>query len=175
MSKRVFQHPPETTGGRKYWRSLGQLADTPEFRGWLEREFPQGASEINGSEVSRRSFLQFMGASAALAGLSLTGCVVLKSTWCRSPAARSGRSRVRRCFSRLPCRRGVVIRRWSLRPMTGVRRRSKAIRCTLLARARPGFTSRLQFSTCMIRIASGHLLTRVRPNRLRILKRRLMN
>jgi molybdopterin-containing oxidoreductase family iron-sulfur binding subunit len=74
MSKRVFQHPPETTGGRKYWRSLGQLADTPEFRGWLEREFPQGASEINGSEVSRRSFLSLMGASAALAGLSLTGC-----------------------------------------------------------------------------------------------------
>jgi MoCo/4Fe-4S cofactor protein with predicted Tat translocation signal len=74
MSKRVFQHPPETTGGRKYWRSLGQLADTPEFRGWLEREFPQGASEINGSEVSRRSFLHLMGASAALAGLSLTGC-----------------------------------------------------------------------------------------------------
>jgi MoCo/4Fe-4S cofactor protein with predicted Tat translocation signal len=74
MSKRVFQHPPETTGGRKYWRSLGQLADTPEFRGWLEREFPQGASEINGSEVSRRSFLNLMGASAALAGLSLTGC-----------------------------------------------------------------------------------------------------
>src|SRR4029434_2718086 len=74
MSKRVFQHPPETTGGRKYWRSLGQLADTPEFRGWLEREFPQGASEINGSEVSRRSFLNLMGASAALAGLSLAGC-----------------------------------------------------------------------------------------------------
>lgn len=74
MSKRVFQHPPETTGGRKYWRSLGQLGDTPEFRGWLEREFPQGASEINGSEVSRRSFLQLMGASAALAGMSLAGC-----------------------------------------------------------------------------------------------------
>src|SRR6188768_1686331 len=57
MSKRVFQHPPETAGGRKYWRSLGQLADTPEFRGWLEKEFPQGASEIQGGEVSRRAFL----------------------------------------------------------------------------------------------------------------------
>jgi molybdopterin-containing oxidoreductase family iron-sulfur binding subunit len=74
MSKRVFNHPTEQAGGRKYWRSLGQLADTPEFRGWLEREFPQGASEMQGGEVSRRSFLQLMTASAALAGLSLTAC-----------------------------------------------------------------------------------------------------
>ena len=74
MSKRVFHHPPEATTGRKYWRSLGQLSDTPEFRGWLEREFPQGASELKGGEVSRRNFLQLMGASAALAGLSLSAC-----------------------------------------------------------------------------------------------------
>ena len=74
MSKRIFQHPAESTTGKKYWRSLGQLSDTPEFRGWLEREFPQGASEIAGGEVSRRNFLQLMGASMALAGLSLSGC-----------------------------------------------------------------------------------------------------
>ena len=74
MSKRVFHHPPEAATGRKYWRSLGQLGDTPEFRQWLEREFPQGASEFAGGEVSRRSFLQLMGASTALAGLSLAGC-----------------------------------------------------------------------------------------------------
>jgi len=74
MSKRVFQHPPEAATGRKYWRSLGQLRETPEFRGWLEREFPQGAAEMEGGEVSRRNFLQLMGASMALAGLSFTGC-----------------------------------------------------------------------------------------------------
>ena len=74
MSKRVFQHPPQASGGRRYWRSLGQLADTPDFRQWLEREFPQGASELEGGEISRRSFLQLMGASAALAGLSLSAC-----------------------------------------------------------------------------------------------------
>ncbi len=72
--KRVFQHPPEAATGRKYWRSVGQLSDSPEFRGWLEREFPQGAAEMQGGEVSRRNFLQLMGASAALAGLSLTSC-----------------------------------------------------------------------------------------------------
>ena len=74
MSKRVFNHPAEEAGGRKYWRSLGQLSDSPEFRGWLEREFPQGASEFVGGEVSRRSFLRLMGASTALAGFSLAAC-----------------------------------------------------------------------------------------------------
>src|SRR6188474_2612654 len=67
--KRVFNHPPESATGKKYWRSLGQLSDSPEFQGWMEREFPQGAAEFQGGEVSRRNFLQLMGASAALAGL----------------------------------------------------------------------------------------------------------
>ncbi len=74
MSKRIFQHPEAPTTGKKYWRSLGQLSDTPEFRGWLEREFPQGAAEFQGGDVSRRNFLQLMGASMALAGLSFAGC-----------------------------------------------------------------------------------------------------
>ena len=74
MSKRIFQHPDAPVSGKKYWRSLGQLENTPEFRGWLEREFPQGASELKGGDVSRRSFLQLMGASMALAGLSFAGC-----------------------------------------------------------------------------------------------------
>ena len=74
MSKRIFQHPEESQSGKRYWRSLGQLQDTPEFRGWLQREFPQGASEIDGGDVSRRGFLSMMGASVALAGLSLSAC-----------------------------------------------------------------------------------------------------
>ncbi|HEY3900180.1 MAG TPA: TAT-variant-translocated molybdopterin oxidoreductase [Chthoniobacter sp.] len=72
--KRIFQHPTESLTGKKYWRSLGQLADTPEFRGWLEREFPQGAAEMEGGEVTRRNFLKLMGASTALAGLGLAAC-----------------------------------------------------------------------------------------------------
>ncbi|MEI6712365.1 MAG: TAT-variant-translocated molybdopterin oxidoreductase [Verrucomicrobiota bacterium] len=74
MSKRIFQHPEESQTGKRYWRSLGQLQDTPEFRGWLQREFPQGASELEGGDVSRRNFIQLMGASVALAGLSLSAC-----------------------------------------------------------------------------------------------------
>ncbi len=74
MSKRILQHPAESTTGKRYWRSLGQLQDTPEFRSWMDREFPQGAAEIQGDDVTRRGFLQFMGASVALAGLSLSAC-----------------------------------------------------------------------------------------------------
>ena len=65
---------PATTG-RRYWRSLDELADTPEFKEWLHREFPQGASEFS-DPVSRRHFVKIMSASFALAGLGLmaSGC-----------------------------------------------------------------------------------------------------
>jgi molybdopterin-containing oxidoreductase family iron-sulfur binding subunit len=72
--KRVLHHPAPLTTGRQYWRSLGELSDTPEFREWLEREFPAGAAEMSGDEVSRRNFLKLMGASMALAGFGLTSC-----------------------------------------------------------------------------------------------------
>ena len=72
--KRKFNHPPAPKTGKHYWRSLEEYADTPEFRAKLEREFPQGAAELEGNEVTRRGFMQFMGASIALAGLGLTGC-----------------------------------------------------------------------------------------------------
>jgi MoCo/4Fe-4S cofactor protein with predicted Tat translocation signal len=72
--KRVFQHPPESLTGKRYWRSLGELSDTPEFRGWLEREFPAGAAQLEGDDWSRRGFLKLMGASMALAGFGLNSC-----------------------------------------------------------------------------------------------------
>jgi MoCo/4Fe-4S cofactor protein with predicted Tat translocation signal len=64
---------PNPATGPIYWRSLDQLADTPEFRQWLEREFPEGASEFS-DPVSRRHFVKIMSASFLLAGLGLTGC-----------------------------------------------------------------------------------------------------
>jgi MoCo/4Fe-4S cofactor protein with predicted Tat translocation signal len=57
--------------GKKYWRSLDELANTPEFQAALEREFPAAAQEWV-DPVSRRGFLKLMGASLALAGMA--GC-----------------------------------------------------------------------------------------------------
>ena len=51
------------------WRSLDQLADTPEFREAIEREFPIAAAEWP-DVLSRRRFLTLMGASLAAAGLA---------------------------------------------------------------------------------------------------------
>src|SRR5207249_10543015 len=73
--KRIVTHPPEPKSGRQYWRSAAELSDTPEFRAWLEREFPSGAAQLNGEEWSRRSFLKLMGASVALAGFGVTSCL----------------------------------------------------------------------------------------------------
>ncbi len=57
---------------KSYWRSLEELADAPEFRELVEREYPQHAEKWD-DPFERRSFLKLMGASLALAGLS--GCV----------------------------------------------------------------------------------------------------
>ncbi|MCP5519017.1 MAG: TAT-variant-translocated molybdopterin oxidoreductase [Verrucomicrobiales bacterium] len=59
--------------GPVYWRSPEQLADSPAFREWAEREFPPAASEFF-DPVSRRNFVKLMSASLALAGVGLTGC-----------------------------------------------------------------------------------------------------
>ena len=55
--------------GRNYWRSLDELSETPEFKEWMEDEFPNRSSLM---QMNRRDLLKFMGASMALAGL--TGC-----------------------------------------------------------------------------------------------------
>ena len=62
--------------GREHWRTLDQLACSEEFRGWVEREFPENATEL--SDPSRRGVLKLMAASLGLAGL----------TACRRPVER---------------------------------------------------------------------------------------
>src|SRR5438270_13915546 len=74
LSRAAFEAQIRQTSGPEYWRSLEELAGTPEFQEMLHREFPKGASEWVDS-VSRRGFLQLMGASLALAGM--TGCTKL--------------------------------------------------------------------------------------------------
>ncbi len=58
---------------KEYWRSLEELADSPIFAEFVNREFPHAAEEWD-NPVERRTFLKLMGASLALAGLS--GCVI---------------------------------------------------------------------------------------------------
>jgi molybdopterin-containing oxidoreductase family iron-sulfur binding subunit len=78
MSKRIWQHPdvPATEQGTEVWRSIGELEKTPQFRTWMEREFPAGSGELSEEEreMSRRNFVKLMGASSALAGLTLASC-----------------------------------------------------------------------------------------------------
>lgn len=62
--------------GPQYWRSLEQLAETPEFNQWLADEFPNRSTL---DQIDRRSLLKFMGASMLLAGLAGCRSTVLPS------------------------------------------------------------------------------------------------
>ena len=70
MSLINIQAPAGT--GKKYWRSLNELADTPEFRQWVHQEFPANATELLDGN-SRRTVLKLMAASFGLAGLAACG------------------------------------------------------------------------------------------------------
>ena len=81
MSQYILDHQDDAAdapaekpalAAKKYWRSLEELADAPEFREFVSREYPQHAERWD-DPLERRSFLKLMGASLALAGLS--GCV----------------------------------------------------------------------------------------------------
>jgi molybdopterin-containing oxidoreductase family iron-sulfur binding subunit len=62
-----MKHEKET--GPTYWRSLDELASTPEFQEAVQREFP-GDDWDRLPPATRRQFLKVMGASLAMAGLT---------------------------------------------------------------------------------------------------------
>ena len=66
---RSFQDKLDAGKGPEFWRSLDELADTDEFRRWVDDEFPERSPDWN-DPSKRRSFLKIMGASLALAGVS---------------------------------------------------------------------------------------------------------
>src|SRR5712692_9173171 len=70
----ALRHATSEGNTPRFWRSLDELADTPEFRDQAENEFPHGANDL-GASLDRRELLKVMAASAAFAGL--TGCTKL--------------------------------------------------------------------------------------------------
>src|SRR5581483_4083867 len=63
--------PPMSHSTRSYWRSLEELAETPEFAAVVERHAPRFRDLVG--RFDRRRFLQLMAASLALGGLSACG------------------------------------------------------------------------------------------------------
>ncbi|MCC6590747.1 MAG: TAT-variant-translocated molybdopterin oxidoreductase [Bryobacterales bacterium] len=55
--------------GPAFWRSLEEVAETPEFQALVDHEFTAGTSEWT-NPASRRRMLQLLGASLGLAGLT---------------------------------------------------------------------------------------------------------
>ncbi len=64
--------PLERAGKKPLWQSLEQLADTPEYRKFLEHEFPNDTAKNPEAavELNRRDMLKLVATSAAVAGLS---------------------------------------------------------------------------------------------------------
>ena len=73
---------------KKYWRSLDELAETEEYRKFLDDEFPSRSEEWL-QPLNRREVLRLMGASFALAGV--TACTTIGPEP-SDPAARSSAS-----------------------------------------------------------------------------------
>jgi MoCo/4Fe-4S cofactor protein with predicted Tat translocation signal len=55
--------------GKRFWQSLEELADTKEYREFLDHEFPHDTAK-HPEGIDRRDVLKLAAASAALAGLS---------------------------------------------------------------------------------------------------------
>lgn len=73
--KRIWHHPEETSGSKRYWRSTAELEQRSEFLNQRGIEFP-GGDTLNEDEreTSRRDFLKLMGATTGLLGLGMASC-----------------------------------------------------------------------------------------------------
>jgi molybdopterin-containing oxidoreductase family iron-sulfur binding subunit len=65
----VLRERLEKSKGPLYWKSLEELAETPEFKAFVEDEFPERTPDWL-DPVNRRTLLKVMASSMALAGLA---------------------------------------------------------------------------------------------------------
>ena len=165
-----LNHSPSPANGRRYWRSLDELADTPEFKEWMHREFPQGASELDGQ--NRRHFLKIMSASFAFAGVAtLAGRVAggRRKNWNRLASSRRIMFMASRSILPPPCRPALARFRSSSNPTKAGRSRLRATHCFPAATAAPTVTRRLRFWTFTIPTARSS--SRMMAKRFRARKR----
>lgn len=72
---------------KSYWRSLNEVEFTPEFEQLVHREFPEAATEFP-QGVSRRRWMQIMGASLALGAAGCRYQEEVIATFARRPEGR---------------------------------------------------------------------------------------
>src|SRR5947209_13048831 len=72
LEQRACERQASNLVGKKYWRTLEELANSDAFEELVRQEYPEQTAQWDDS-ISRRHFLTLMGASLALAGL---GCSV---------------------------------------------------------------------------------------------------
>ena len=113
-----------------YWRSLDELADTPEFRQWVEREFPRGRQRVDRSgdpAAFREDHVRLVPAGGRGACGHRLPPAGRKDRAFRQEA---GELRPRRAavFMPPPCRPAAAPFRWWSSPTTAGRPRSKATR-----------------------------------------------
>jgi MoCo/4Fe-4S cofactor protein with predicted Tat translocation signal len=116
--------------GPRYWRSLDELAETPGFKAAVEKEFPEGASSMDG--VDRRQFMKIMAASFALGGASGSRAAAgPRSTSFPSASRSRAPSPAFPSTLRPRCRCAAGRSRSSRRPTRAARPSSRATRPTL--------------------------------------------
>ena len=68
MEEALVETATQANRIKKYWRSIAEKEGSRTLSAAAAREFPAGAGEL--SEPNRRSFMQLLGSSAALAGVA---------------------------------------------------------------------------------------------------------